>query len=143
MPVIPDPEPGLVIHYEFLWSHEDRRGLQDGVKRRAAIVVAVLQEGNNKRILVAPITTARPIDPNSVIPMPQKVRENLGLNAPESWVVVDELNSFVWPGSDLYPLPFGARNNFSYGTVPLKFLEQINTRLIEIGSSNHKIIMRD
>ncbi len=39
---LPRPEPGLVIHYEYLWRHESARGEERGAKRRpCAIVVAV------------------------------------------------------------------------------------------------------
>jgi hypothetical protein len=36
---LPDPKPGLVIHYSYLWAHEHARGHEEGVKDRPAVIV--------------------------------------------------------------------------------------------------------
>ena len=33
----PEPETGLVIRYDFLWSHERDRGLDNGVTERPCV----------------------------------------------------------------------------------------------------------
>ena len=36
---LPDPKPGLVIRYSFLWSHERDRGAIEGSKDRPCAIV--------------------------------------------------------------------------------------------------------
>lgn len=36
---LPAPQPGLVICYSFLWSHEHRRGQEEGRKDRPCVIV--------------------------------------------------------------------------------------------------------
>jgi len=33
---LPDPQPGLVISYSYLWHHEHRAGREEGLKSRPA-----------------------------------------------------------------------------------------------------------
>jgi hypothetical protein len=57
---LPTPRVGLVIRYNFLWSHEKAAGKQEATKDRpAAIVVAARQEsGMTTRVsMVGPTTT--------------------------------------------------------------------------------------
>jgi hypothetical protein len=39
----------------------------------------------------------------------------MGLDAGRSWVVVSEVNRFVWPGVDLRPVP--GKGSYDYGVV--------------------------
>ena len=53
----------------------------------------------------------------------------LGVSADEaSWVVLDELNTFAWPGYDLRPIP-GSPGRYAYGMLPPRFFTQIIERL--------------
>lgn len=53
----PDPEPGLVIRYAYLWRREAAMGREEGVKDRpCAIVAAVREETDGLRVYVLPIT---------------------------------------------------------------------------------------
>jgi hypothetical protein len=45
------------------------------------------------------------------------VKRHLGLDDDRSWVILDEVNEFAWPGFDLRPLP-GSRDRFAYGFLP-------------------------
>ncbi|WP_255319427.1 hypothetical protein [Acetobacter indonesiensis] len=49
--------------------------------------------------------------------MPQKVRQHLGLDDARSWIIVNEVNQFDWPGFDRRPL-LGQNNTFAYGFPP-------------------------
>lgn len=43
---------------------------------------------------------------------------HLGLDAQRSWIIARELNSFVWPGFDIHPVPGGRPGQFHYGFLP-------------------------
>ena len=66
----PDPEPGLVIRYAFLWRREADAGLEEGLKDRpCAIVLAVKSEIGETTVYVLPITHSAPLE-----------QDRLGLN---------------------------------------------------------------
>ena len=70
MPGFPEPQPGLVISYAYLWSEEAEQGRVEGRKDRpCAIVVAVETPGPvpRKRVAVVPITHVPPGDPRMAI----------------------------------------------------------------------------
>ena len=132
---LPQPEPGLVIHYEYLWRHESERGEEQGAKRRpCAIVVAVSTESGQIDTVVAPITHSEPVPPSEGIEIPHRVKDSLGLDSERSWVIVTDLNSFVWPGVDVYPVPNSPPGTYAYGRLPPKLFEAIRTRIDEIAS---------
>lgn len=59
----PDPQPGLVIRYSYLWEREAREGREEGIKDRpCAIVLVARDENGQKRVQVLPVTHTPPID---------------------------------------------------------------------------------
>ncbi len=115
------PQAGMVLHYSFLWKHEAERGQEEGVKDRPVVVLVLLSEG--EEVLVAPITT-KPADAGAAaIEVPQRVRDHLGLDAAQSWISIDTLNRFVWPGPDLRPVPGSNPSDALYGFIPQKLLD--------------------
>src|SRR6185437_11021754 len=100
---LPEPQPGLVISYAYLWHHEHRAGREEGVKDRPCVVVLALQNAGNgtKMVTVAPVTHSAPDNPATALELPQAVKRHLGLDDDRSWIVVDEVNEFTWPGFDL------------------------------------------
>ena len=53
----PDPHPGLVIHYAYLWKREHDEGHEeDGKNRPCAIVLSVLDDDGEQEVMVLPIT---------------------------------------------------------------------------------------
>ena len=132
---LPRPEPGLVIHYEYLWRHEHKRGEEHGVKRRpCAIVVAVATSSGEIETIVAPITHLEPRPPAEGIELPPRVKRHLGLDEQRSWVIVTDLNAFIWPGIDIHPVPNTPLGTFAYGFLPPRLFEQIRARIVAIGS---------
>src|SRR5271166_6454366 len=95
---IPNPEPGLVISYAYLWRHEHHAGREEGQKDRPSVIVLAVE-----------------------IPLP--VKRHLGLDDDRSWIIVDEGNEFLWPGYDLRKLPHSDR--YDYGFVPPRFFNQV------------------
>jgi hypothetical protein len=77
---LPLPEPGLVIHYEFLWSYEHIRGEEWGRKRRPCVVLLVTSESGATQVTVAPITHTEPKNREEGLQIPPKVIRDLGLD---------------------------------------------------------------
>ena len=127
---IPDPEVGLVIHFNYLWKREHTDGRENGrYARPCAIVLAQRRDADGSVVvMVAPITHSAPHPDSSAIELPPALKRHLGLDEERSWVVVDEVNEFVWPGHDLEP---NAAGEFAYGVVPDRFFQKIKTKLLD------------
>jgi hypothetical protein len=139
---LPTPEPGLVVCYEFLWSHEYASGADEGSKRRpCAIIVAATIERGQTSVVVAPITHREPDPPELGIEVPAKVKAHLGLDAARSWIVLNELNAFVWPGVDLHPVP-GRPGVYAYGLLPPRLFEQVRTGILAVDRALKRTIRR-
>ena len=69
---IPNPEPGLLISYAYLWHHEHQAGREEGQKDRPSVIVlAVEREAHGATIVtVLPITHSGPMDPASAVDIP-------------------------------------------------------------------------
>jgi hypothetical protein len=104
---LPTPEPGLVIPYAYLWRHEHRKGQEEGRKVRPTVIVLAVQspKGGAPRVTVAPITHTPPAKDGEAIELPPRVKQALGLDDDRSWIVLDEVNQFAWPGYDIRPVP--------------------------------------
>ena len=128
----PPPLPGLVIRYSFLWSRDARAGATEGRKDRpCAIVVAVPRdELGDTRVVVVPVTHAAPQNPETAIAMPQAVKAALALDTDASWICIDEVNVFSWPGYDLRPIPGATR--IDYGPLPRELFEQIQREVLAL-----------
>jgi hypothetical protein len=124
---LPEPCPGLVIHYEYLWASEHDEGREVGSKARpCVVVVAVQREGGNTRVTVVPITHRS--RRRGAVLLPPATKRRLGLDDEPSWVVCTEVNRFVWPGPDLRPLPHTGK--WAYGLLPERLFEQVRLTLL-------------
>jgi hypothetical protein len=123
--MLPRPEPGLVISYAYLWAHERAAKRTEAVKVRPCVIVLKVERAQKDVVVtVAPVTHRPPGPETSAMEMPQAVKRHLGLDSERSWIVLDEINQFVWPGYDLRPLP-GTTNKFDYGLIPPNFLVRV------------------
>jgi hypothetical protein len=123
---LPDPVPGPVLHYSYLWHDQHRRGMEEGVKDRPCVVVlAVEEEGCDTIVTVAPITHTPPRLPFEAVELPPTTKRRLGLDDRGSWVVTTELNRFPWPGPDLRPLPGFTDHRYAYGVLPPGLFRQV------------------
>ena len=121
---LPDPFPGLVLHYSYLWHEEHRRGQEEGTKNRPCVVVlAVASEDGDTVVTVAPITHIPPRAAGEAVEIPAATKNRLGLDEGRSWIVVTEINRFVWPGVDLLPVP--GRGGYDYGVLPPGLFRQV------------------
>lgn len=119
-----------VIRYSFLWSSEAKSGKSEGSKDRpVAIVVASRKTPEGVvRVVVAPITHRPPEDVSASLEIPEAVRIELSLDGERQWIRFDELNSFVWPGFDIRPIP--GRNRIDYGFLPKELYERMREGIL-------------
>lgn len=139
MSKLPEPFPGLVISYSYLWRREHLQGKEEGVKDRpCAIVLTSKPEGADTVVMVAAVTHSSPVDPSTAVEIPRRIKEYLKLDSERSWIVCNEVNRFIWPGPDLRRVP-GQDNSYSYGVLPPKLFEQVKKTLL---TSLAKIVSR-
>jgi hypothetical protein len=128
---LPAPEPGLVIGYAYLWHSEHARGREEGVKDRpCAILLTTRNEATATVVLVAPLSHSPPNPAEEGVEIPPATKRRLGLDPARSWVIVSEVNRFVWPGPDLRAISRTAPDRFDYGFLPPSLFRQIRDRLI-------------
>ena len=135
MPSLPEPRPGLVIGYSYLWEAEFRAGREEGRKDRpCAVVIATRTEDGDVVATVAAITHSEPAGPRDGIELPPELKTSLRLDASRSWLICAELNRFVWPGPDLRPISRNTPGEFVYGTLRPSFMRQVYERMAELRS---------
>ncbi|MDE0148075.1 MAG: hypothetical protein OXM58_06855 [Rhodospirillaceae bacterium] len=132
---LPDPEPGLVVRYDYLWTHEAAAGRDQGKTRPACLVAATDPSVRPRYAVLLPITHTPPSDDtvgDTVgIAIPARVGQALGLDDTPGWVIVSEHNIDEWPNGGLSPLP-GRPDTFSYGFIPPGLFAQIKARFLEL-----------
>ena len=95
-PSQPDPARGRLIRYDYLWGHEHKRGLQNGLKTRNCVIWSV------SPLLRGFIVDALPISKSSVHGVLLtdgeclKLGFDLGVR-----IITSEANRFAWKGPDL------------------------------------------
>lgn len=72
------------------------------------MVVARIEANGRVQLLVAPVTHSEPRRAEEGIEIPPSVKKHLGLDRERSWILLTELNGFVWPGPDIRPTPDSA-----------------------------------
>jgi hypothetical protein len=129
---LPEPRPGLVIRYAYLWRDEAARGRDEGSKDRPCVVVlAVERRAGETVVIVAPITHAPPRKGSVAVEIPAATKRRLGLDEQRSWIMTNDLNEFVWPGHDLRPVPRTRPVTFAYGLLPGDLYEAVRKRVLE------------
>ncbi len=129
---LPEPVPGLVIGFSYLWRNEALRGMEEGRKDRPCVIIlAVENESGRQIVTVAPISHTPPVHPESAVEMPPTTKRRLGLDGDRSWIVAAELNRFVWPGVDLRPVRRGA-GTCAYGLLPDGLYRQVRDRVLSL-----------
>lgn len=131
MASIPEPRPGLVIRYAYLWRREAAQGRDEGSKDRPCVVVLAVtrDEQHGKTVWVSPVTHRRPDDPAVAVEIPARTKRRLGLDSHQSWIIVSEVNRFSWPGPDIRPIEPG---RWAYGLLPAGLFRAVRNRLVEL-----------
>ena len=126
------PQPTDVLSYAYLWHHEAKRGIEEGAKDQPVVVVISRAERKGgTELLVVPVTTKKPAHPGDGIEMPQRVKTHLGLDAERCWIMVTEVNRFIWPGPDVRPLREGGQDTPFYGAIPQKLFDPVLAAVIK------------
>lgn len=121
---LPDPEPGLVIEYSFLWRSEFDTGLKEGRKYRPVVIVlSVLRRDDEIEVVVSPITHLQPGAETAALEIPARVKDSLGLDRERSWIIADQVNTFRWPGPDIRRRP--GQNRYDYGFLPPRLFRRL------------------
>lgn len=130
---LPDPYPGLVVTYRYLWRREHKTGWEEGSKDRpCAIVLSVRTRAGETLVTVAPITHSAPDNPDDAIELPSATKVRLGLDSERSWIVLTEVNRFIWPGPDLRPISRQTPTRFAYGVLPPDLFDLVTRRLRDL-----------
>jgi hypothetical protein len=128
---LPEPVPGLVIRYSYLWAEEHRRGQEEGVKDRPCAIVLMTADAQGEQwVTVLPVTHTPPANREFSVVIPAATKRRLGLDDERSWVVLSEANRFLWPGPDLRPARQGDARTVAYGQLPYALFEEIRKEFI-------------
>jgi hypothetical protein len=128
---LPEPVPGLVIRYSYLWAEEHRRGQEEGVKDRPCAIVLMTADAQGEQwVTVLPVTHTPPANREFSVEIPAATKRRLGLDDERSWVVLSEANRFLWPGPDLRPARQGIARTVAYGQLPYALFEEIRKEFI-------------
>lgn len=137
----PDPIPGLVIRYSYLWRREAEQGQEEGRKDRpCAVILTTLTDEGMTRVIVLPITHSPPVAGQSAIELPQATKQRLGLDDARSWVILTEANDFIWPGPDLRPVGKD-RSTVAYGVLPPAFYRTVRDAFVREARSSRKVLV--
>ncbi|HEY1751121.1 MAG TPA: type II toxin-antitoxin system PemK/MazF family toxin [Caulobacteraceae bacterium] len=137
MASFPDPVPGLVIGYAYLWRNEARQGRDEARKDRPCVIVlSVRRVGGETFVTVAPITHTPPQRPELAVELPPATKSRLRLDDQPSWIVADDLNQFVWPGVDLRPVRRGS-TTFAYGQLQANLFAKLRERVAVLARFGH------
>lgn len=128
----PAPEIGLVVKYDFLWSHERERGFEDGAKERPCVIVTAIirKDDGVTEVLVVPITHSPPREGTVAIEIPHKVGRHLGLDHERSYIIANESNSVSWDDAGIVPAVPGKQ--WAYGRIPMPLYERLRTAMLDL-----------
>jgi hypothetical protein len=137
---IPEPKPGLVINYSYVWWDQARAGQEEGSKDRPCVITHTDAKDDRTVVSVSPITHTPPREGSNAVELPHATKQRLGLDDARSWVVTTERNQFEWPGYDLRPI---SRNKpqVAYGSLPENMTADIQTHVQE--RARERTVSRD
>lgn len=128
---LPDPTPGLVVRYDYLWTHEASAGRNQGKDRPTCLHAATDRQTAPRYVVLLPITHSLLPEDVVGIEIPAKLWQALGLDDEPSWIIVSEHNVDEWPNPGLSPLP-GRPGVFSYGFIPPGLFKKIKAVFLDL-----------
>lgn len=115
-----------MVRYAFVWSREFAAGQEEGRKDRpCAVVLAAPAEAGETRVYVLPVTHTPPFDIEVALEIPPRLKAQLKLDEARAWIILDEINDFLWPGYDLRRVPQSQPARVDYGFLAPRFFEQL------------------
>ena len=130
----PEPKPGLVLRYDYLWTHEAAAGRQQGKDRPVCLVAATDDAVSPRYVVLLPITHTPPRGDTVGVEIPAKVKAFLDLDDARSWVNVSEHNVDAWPNAGLLPVQ-GRGGDFAYGFIPPGLFARIKAEFVALARS--------
>ncbi len=127
--ILPEPVPGLIVRYNYLWRTDAIAGFSEGEKDRpCAIIISSRKTG---KVTLIPITHTppEPGEEHLSIEIPVETCRQCGLDDGGNYIRLGETNRFVWPGSHLRPLPSDP-SRLHYGLLPKAFFEMVMGKVI-------------
>lgn len=124
------PKPGFVIRYVYDWSTPGEPAPAAEKKRPAVIILTVTKSDARTLVRVAPITHLMPAQPDRAVEVLQRTKARLGLGTERSWVILDHMNEFLWPGPDVRLVPGQDPATIYYGPLPPALYDDIKRRLL-------------
>ena len=116
---LPEPKCGQIIQYSYLWYREAVVGQEEGRKDRPCAIILTAKDG---RIGVVPLTTSKPSNETPALELPPAIGKQLGFGEKASWIIVNEVNLFKWPGLDIRPVK---KDQWIFGQLPPNFTKAI------------------
>ncbi len=126
---IPEPKAGMVVRYEYLWARQYEQGMTYGEKVRPCAILAVVEGKDDTTVYVSPITHTAPFHPEESIQLAPETKRRLNLDGQTSWLMVNEVNKFTWPGEDLRRIPQSQPASYTYGSLPETVLLEARQKL--------------
>lgn len=108
------PSQGDVWAYSYLWHWQHERGGTEGRKTRPTSLVAAVKDADGRtNLFLLAITSQKPGENRTALPIPQIERARAGLDASKPlWVILDEYNHDILETS-FYLEPDGRMGAFS------------------------------
>jgi hypothetical protein len=103
-------------------------------------VVAAIVRDDKTQLLVAPITHSEPDRKTDAIEIPAVVKRRLGFDAERSWIVLTELNQFIWPGPDIRIAP--ASDSPIYDALPAWLFLDLRNAIVDLSSARRLTITK-
>jgi hypothetical protein len=138
---LPEPKSGLVIRYDYLWTHEAAAGRDQGEDRPTCIIAAIDSLMRPRHVVLLPITYKPPTGDTVGLEIPTKVKQAIGLDDARSWIIVSEHNVDEWPNAGLAPVP-AKPGVFAYGFIPPGLFRQIKARFLELAGQKRTETVR-
>ena len=83
---------GTVFMYPYLWAHEDERGRRQPAKSRPVVVIGHIGPDSARFLYLLPISTLRPLPPQSFLEIPPAEVGRAGLRRVPQFVNLAEFN---------------------------------------------------
>lgn len=132
---LPEPQPGLVFRYDYLWADEAAAGHDRSKDRPACLIAASDELASPRFVVILPITHTPPRGKTIGIEIPPRVRRAIRLDDAPAWVIVSEHNVDTWPNSGLTPIP-GRVGLYSYGFIPPGLFADIKARFLTLAKQS-------
>jgi hypothetical protein len=151
---VPDPVPGLIFRYGYLWLSELRSGRIDPSKERPACLLVRILEGERYDlrlegglvaavgdVVILPITTRPPEPTQAAMEMTVDEKQACGLDkSVRSWVILSEFNVDTWPHPDISLVV--ATGKLSYGIAPSGLLKRFRRAFAEASLKQRAVGVR-